>query len=282
MNKINWDEIWIDCMKKASWRNWHRDAGCDDPNEHNRLRTIAEQYDSDSRARESRCNQSDWILSKAKHNSDMTIMDIGSGPGTLSIPLSRRARHVTAIDPSSEMLSCLRRRSIDERIENIGIINKKWEEIIPLEDVDPHDILVASYSLYMQDMRSALKKMISLANEYIFLFTFVGNPGWEYSALWPLFHGEEYNIGPDYIILYNILYDMGIYANIEVFDIEHIHSFASVKDCVDYLTASMNDFSTRSKSIIEEYASSSLRGEDNRIISESTIKTAAVWWKISG
>ncbi len=281
MNRIDWGEIWTGQMKKASWRNRHLDAGRNDPNEYNRLRTIAEQYDLDSRARELISNQSDWILSRVNLHPDLTIMDIGSGPGTLAIPLSRRARHVTAIDPSSEMLSCLRRRSIDEKIENIRIINKTWEEILPFEDVNPHDILVASYSLYMLDMRSALKKMISLANEYIFLFTFVGNPGWEYTALWPLLYEEEYNIGPDYINLYNILYDMGIYANIEIFDFEHTHRFASIRKCVDYITASISDFSTRSKRIIEEYVSTSLIRDNNQIVSQNKIRTAAVWWRIS-
>ncbi len=41
----------------------------------------------------------------------MTVLDIGSGPGTLAIPIARRVQAVTAIDFSSAMLEVLREQA---------------------------------------------------------------------------------------------------------------------------------------------------------------------------
>jgi cyclopropane fatty-acyl-phospholipid synthase-like methyltransferase len=39
---------------------------------------------------------------------DMRVLDIGSGPGTLALPMAAHVREVTALDSSEGMLSLLR------------------------------------------------------------------------------------------------------------------------------------------------------------------------------
>jgi precorrin-6B methylase 2 len=107
----------------------------------------AEQYNRDSKLRDRWNNQVDWITSKLTIDSKCTVLDIGAGTGALAIPLSKMVSHVTAVEPSEVMLSCLKENMLEGKIANIDVINKRWEEVIPFEDVNKHDVLIASYSL---------------------------------------------------------------------------------------------------------------------------------------
>ena len=91
-----------------------------------------------------------------------SVLDIGAGPGTLALPLSRRARQVTAVEPSSAMVKRLEMHIAEEGISNIRILPKRWEDLSD-EEVGEHDLAIASYSLSFLDMREALLKMDRLA-----------------------------------------------------------------------------------------------------------------------
>jgi len=59
-----------------------------------------------------------------------SVLDIGAGPGTLALPLSRRARQVTAVEPSSAMVKRLEMHIAEEGISNIRILPKRWASMI--------------------------------------------------------------------------------------------------------------------------------------------------------
>ncbi len=54
------------------------------------------------------------------------VLDVGAGPGTFAIPLSRRVAHVTAFDLSVSMLEELRRQASDEGNLNIDTRVGRW------------------------------------------------------------------------------------------------------------------------------------------------------------
>ena len=108
-------------------------------------------------------------------------------------------KHVTVVEPSSGMLTCLRENAINEGLNNITCINKKWEDAVPGEDLGEYDVVIASYSLAMLDIKKALLKMHKVARHSVCLFTFVGDNMWDYTELWPVLYNETYKSGPDYI-----------------------------------------------------------------------------------
>ncbi|WP_342685811.1 MULTISPECIES: hypothetical protein [unclassified Methanoculleus] len=52
--------------------------------------------------------------------------------------------------------------------------------------------------------------------------------------LWPILHGSPYASSPKCDTLYNVLYSMGIYPNIETFPLRHVNRFADLDEAVDY------------------------------------------------
>lgn len=78
------------------------------------------------------------------------------------------------------------------------------------EILEEYDLFNAAYCFAMPDIEEALEKMFSCAN-VIFLVTFAGS---SLSSVFP-FIIPGYNPPPDYIYLYNVLYQMGVKANVK-------------------------------------------------------------------
>jgi ubiquinone/menaquinone biosynthesis C-methylase UbiE len=51
--------------------------------------------------------------------SEAHVIDIACGPGTLTLPLARRVRHVTAVDFAASMIELLNRKCEQQRIGNV-------------------------------------------------------------------------------------------------------------------------------------------------------------------
>ncbi len=64
--------------------------------------------------------------------------------------------------------------------------------------------------------------MIDVSSGYVYLYWFEGDASWDIHSrnLWPMLHGCRYIQGPKADILYNVLYNMGIYPNVKVFPFE--------------------------------------------------------------
>lgn len=264
---IEWNVIWSEEMKAASM--WKRRGGMD-----NFWDRMAKKFDESARG----MDRISPIISKLNIDPEDTVLDIGAGPGTLALPLSRIAKHVTAVEPSTGMLSRLKSNARDIGVKNISYINKKWEDVIPFEDLDRHDVTIASYSLDIVNISDAVSKIVSLSNKSVYLFTFAGPRISDYRELWPRLYGEEYQPTPDYICLYNILYDMGILANVEISSFEHKQRFPSIVDAVEYWMDNLNEHSPEAENTIRSYLSSSLVEENGSLWSKHNIKEAMIYW----
>jgi SAM-dependent methyltransferase len=210
------------------------------------------------------------------------ILDIGSGPGTLAIPLSEIVTHVTAVEPSEGMLNALKERIAEDGINNIDCVNKRWEDIETGADIESsYDIVIASYSLGMPDIREAIRKMEEVSSKYVCLYWFAGDASWDinYKALWPSLHGTEYYPSPKCNVLYNVLYDMGIYPNITVFPFEHIHRFSSEDDAVEHFKSYYKISEEKQVEILRNYLKDHLEIDNNSVILRAMNTRVKLWWE---
>ena len=105
----------------------------------------------------------------------------------------------------------------EHSVENIAIVQKRWEEVDVAHDLEaPYDVVIASFSLGMFDIRDAVEKMIQASSRYIYPYHFAGETSWsrQWKELWPRLHGRDYISGPMSDVLDNVLYQMGIYPNV--------------------------------------------------------------------
>lgn len=143
-----------------------------------------------------------------------TVLDIGSGPGVLAVPLAGRVRAVTAVEPSETMVELMLGHARERNVQNLRIANCCWEDA-DLAQLGVFDHVIASYSLNMPDMKTALIRMNAVARKQVWLYWFCGIAAWERIRmdLSPIVHGRDFVPGPKADLLYGMLSDLGISPN---------------------------------------------------------------------
>lgn len=68
-------------------------------------------------------NKLENILQHAQIQEDETILEIGAGIGTMTIPIAKQAKHVIAIEKDPIIADILNQRIKKEKLENVTIIN---------------------------------------------------------------------------------------------------------------------------------------------------------------
>ncbi|RJS85554.1 class I SAM-dependent methyltransferase [Methanophagales archaeon] len=223
------------------------------------------------------------IMSRIKTKEDYRVLDIGAGPGTTTIPLAKIVRGVTVVEPSSGMLARLKENASKHNLVNIAYLNKKWEEVEigKGKDIEAggHDVVIASHSLVMRDIKNALVKINDAVKRNVYIFIVAGRrTEKEGSSLWSLFNREKPGNRPDYIYLYNILYQLGIYANVEIIDANHNMQFPDLDAAVRHYKTWMN-VSGDNEEKLRLYLSENLVKEEGSLWLRHTLRTAMISWR---
>jgi len=225
---INWDELW-----KATHAGGFHQHGKD----------LAAHWDSRARVFNKRV-----MKDKERANSQVailgltsgeTVLDVGAGTGRLALPMARLAKSVTALDQSSGMLACLRENMAAEGIENVRCIQKSWQDVSPGE-LEPHDVVLSSNSLGVYDLKEALSKMNALAKRAVYIFTFSDGKRDDGFRQF-LREGKEgrdgghgrHEAGPaGYLVIYNLLADMGILADVKIMNWHSDEHYTNLDEAV--------------------------------------------------
>jgi SAM-dependent methyltransferase len=208
------------------------------------------------------------------------VLDIGAGPGTYAIPLAARGCDITVIEPSPVMRELLGFRIAKENITNIMVIPKRWEDVRISELGEPFDVVIASYSLTMMDIGEALEKMHSCCKGTIHLFWFLTSPAWVQvnKDLWPYLHGGTFPGEPTAEWLWQVLYEMGIYANIQVEQSFPPARYENVDEAVEEFRLRLNCTTPAHEETIRNYFQTVLRQEGEGVVLGNGTMGAHIWW----
>lgn len=222
------------------------------------------------------------ILSRIERRENYMVLDIGAGPGTAAIPFARIVNGVTAVEPSNGMLARLKENASKENLTNIVYLNKKWEDVEIGKDIEAgaHDVVIASHSLSsMKDIKTALVKMNNASKGSVYIFIIAGRRNEkEGSSLWSLFNREKHGLRHNYIYLYNILYKLGIYANVEIIDANHNRRFCHLDAAVQHYKTYMN-VSGDDEERLRLYLSENLVEENDAFWLRHKLRTAMISWR---
>lgn len=266
--ETDWNDLWKNAVLGASWRKRGKDPVAFFDGK-------AEWY---NKVVLKRTDHAPYALSRIEVDRDATVLDIGSGPGTLAIPLARTVKHVTAVDPSEAMLHYLKKNAQKEGVENIACLNEAWEDVVPGRHIKPHDVVIASYSLAMPDLSEALIKMNRAAHSRVYLFAAAGRQYWDYHDLWPDLYGETYTSGPDYIYIVNVLYQSGIHANVEIQAHESRELISDLEEAVQERLEYFENTVPNAETLIREHLTRKQKENNGTLWAERRTKTAMIWW----
>ncbi len=129
----------------------------------------------DGRAKDYGRDMSDYVvafLAALDLRGACSLLDVGSGPGALALPLASRLDQVVALDYSPAMLERLQQRAEAEGLRNIRCIHRAWEQ--DWRDVPVCDIAIASRSTLVDDLEAAVDKLNRHARLRVYLTVLVG------------------------------------------------------------------------------------------------------------
>ncbi|MFH0725820.1 MAG: methyltransferase domain-containing protein [Pseudomonadota bacterium] len=165
-------------------------------------------------------SQQQLILSHLIANIDDpggTAIEIGAGPGTFTLPLSRRFKRMTVVEPSTAMLNTLEKQLVQQKITHVHVINEKWENTI----VEPHEYVFALGCLHVfYHIEDALIKMIRATGKRLVLLHLAGNGLWDIDyRVANAFHAAPPCYFPPASLLVNILSAMSLEFSMRVFQV---------------------------------------------------------------
>ena len=145
----------------------------------------------------------------------------------------------------------------------------------------PYDVVIASFSLGMPDIRAAIEKMMQASSRYVYLYHFAGPTSWDrqWQELWPRLHGRAYQPGPKCDVLYNVLYQMGIYPHIRTFRLEHNQRYSSLDEAVSALAPQAQAETEEQKAVLREYLRGAMREEDGALVMPGSSIRVKMWWE---
>lgn len=134
-----------------------------------------------------------------------TVLDVGCGPGLLSLPIAAQVEQVHALDYSSGMLDGLRAIIERDGVGNVTPWPLSWTD--DWQAVPRCDLAIASRSLMVPDLEAALRRLDAHALQCACI-TFATGPRAGVTELAELL-GREWVPMPDHRYPINMLLDMG-------------------------------------------------------------------------
>lgn len=208
-----------------------------------------------------------------------TVLDVGAGTGRLAIPMAKIARSVTALDQSGGMLSCLKENMQSEGICNIQCIQKSWQDVGP-DEIPAHDVVLSSNSLGVYDLSDALVKMDRLAKRAVYIFTFTDHHRDDGFREFLMNEKRPQNAfqPAGYLMIYNLLADIGIYADIKIQEWESKEHYSSIDDAVASWRM-MHEVPSEKEPKLREFLSKKLIEDDQGLCIHRSTKQAMISWQ---
>ena len=210
-----------------------------------------------------------------------TVLDVGCGEGSVTIPIAKRVKKVIGVDSSPKMLEYLEKRANDNDIDNIETILKPIEEIT-YDEIGDVDVVVCSRSLNgIIPIDEVLTELNKIANKYVFI-TIFGPENKKIEKDFDKELGIKTEDFPDYNYFFNILFNLGIYANVERFDLNNYREYNSIEEAMDNGKFRLDMYSDEEKELLKDYLERILT-YDNETGKYYNVKDKAdwimIWWK---
>lgn len=142
-----------------------------------------------------------------------SLLDVGAGTGRFAIPLSAHVSRITALDHSPDMLGVLREKCAAAGIATIDTLEAEWPHL----EVEPHDVVLAAWSLYrIVDLKAALAACVSAARRALVIALGIGGlpPHRRHVAeLWGRWNESSV---PGHLYVAGALWEMGHWADAQV------------------------------------------------------------------
>ena len=145
------------------------------------------------------------FLSRVDFSGTSTLLDFACGAGALSIAAADKLERIYGFDFSPKMLEFAERNAQTYGAKNIKFAQKAFED--DWSDLPACDLVFASRCLEVDDLKTALNKLLSKTKKALYITFKVSGSFVDGDILDAI--GREVQKRPDFVYLINILFQMG-------------------------------------------------------------------------
>lgn len=251
MKELNWREVWEEKQKQ-------------------RMKPLKIGYDQEFRAKfaadyseVAKYNDYEYGRTAVKAlseilNKNFEVLEIGAGPGTLTVPLAEKVKRIVCVESSELAVEYLRRNLKESQVENVEIMTKNWLDVSDPEIKDRFDLAVCSHFLWqVKDLEKHLKKMEKASRRYCAVIQPAGRDN-IVTEMWTKITGEDYtgqfDPDADYFV-YLILRQWGRSVNVRMPNYSVERNFEQEVRYIASFIGKYVEVDAHVKKIIEQYVS---------------------------
>ena len=271
-SKIDWNALWQIESRRSHWsitdarKLWDRRAD-------SFTQRINRVKDGEARDKDDYISK---MLDRIEVKPEWSVLDIGCGPGTLAIPLAQKAKSVTALDISPQMLKNLRVNAEKLGLDNIRYLETSWQDAFAGGKLPVHDVVVASRSMMSGDMDFALSNVIAISGRAAYLTFPVVHLPLDLEVYKAIGRGDKKH--PPYIYILNLLYGKGVNANVEILYSKVKVQFPGIDEAMEDLQWRTDPFNPEEKVKARSYLEKTFAGQSPPYTHEGKSQWALVWW----
>lgn len=214
-----------------------------------------------------------------------TVLDVGCGPGRITVPMAKRAKSVTSLDASPKMLEFCEANAKEAGLDNVTTKLFDWETE-DLSTLGKFDIVIASRTVALQD----LVRLSSLAKKYAAIVI------WSYGCpsipeiVGKLFegtddrpmgrppHNRDRRLGNN--LWYNRVYDLGFDPNLKIVEDGFTRTFENREQAYEELRKLRPELAADKVPIFKKNTDAFLtENADGTVTFLSKTKSIVLWWK---
>jgi hypothetical protein len=207
-----------------------------------------------------------------------SALDVGAGCGALAVPLARRLRRVTALEPSPAMARALREEARALGLGHLEVVEAPWGAV-PLE---PHDLVVCAHVGGLSDGASPfLREVGSVARRGVALVRDAGEGGdkFFFAELYPRLLGRPYGRCCDWADTVEGLRRLGIAPRVEMIRYRSDQPFADLEEACDFWQEYLGVTGADVRAFLREFLAARLVREDAGLVALYPKEAAVIWWR---
>ena len=211
-------------------------------------------------------------------NNSYNILDIGCGPGKLSLQVSSRVKSITGIDISENMIYHARENAKQKKIDNTHFKVASWEEIDLKNEgwEKKFDVVIASMTPGIKSFET-LNKMIEGSKKYCFLSSYVHRRDLRNEIEEYIGEKKKDDSNSKIYYVFNILWKLGYFPEIRYKDIDITNEFTYDKALEIYLVQFSAEGEKKKK--IEEFLQMKTN-MDGMVVQKYQAKIAWMSWQV--